>query len=79
MRDKCLVVAGHILRKKFGKTIAIDLSIPWKDSSETHQYGLNTLDEVNMMVLMATDLLQQNVGLAAAAIDGQNVFKVIIG
>ena len=49
-----------------------------KESSGTHQYGLNTTDGVNMVVLMVTDTLQQNVD-GATAIDGENAFNAMKG
>ena len=39
------------------------------------KYGLNTPDEVNMVVLMVEDTLRQNVGHGAMAVDGENAFN----
>ena len=57
--------------------MAINLPIQWKESSGTHQYGLNTTDGVNMVVLIVTDTLQQHVGHGATAIDGENAFNAM--
>ena len=75
--DKRPVVAGDTLRKTAGKAMAIDLRIQWKESAGPHQYGLNTADGVNMVVLMVTDTLQQNLGHCATAVDGQNAFNAM--
>ena len=64
-------MAGETLRKTAGKAMAIDLHIQWKESSGTHQYGLNTTDGVNMVVLMVTDTLQQNVEHGVTVIEGR--------
>ena len=56
------VAAGEVLRKAAGKALAIDHKVPWKESSGRFQYGLNTPDGVNMVVLMVEDTLRQNVG-----------------
>ena len=40
--DKRPGVAGETLQKTAGKAMAIDLRVQWKESSGTHQYGLNT-------------------------------------
>ena len=71
------MVAGETLRKTAGKAMAIELRVQWKESSGVHQYGLNTTDGVNMVVLMATDTLQQNVGHGATVIDGENAFNAL--
>ena len=70
-------MVGETLRKTAGKALAIDLQIQRKESSGTHQYGLNTTDGVNMVVLMVTDTLQQNVGHGATAIDGEYAFNAM--
>ena len=57
--------------------MAIDLRIQWKESSGTHQYGLNTTEGVNMVVLIVTDTLQPNVGHGATAVDGENAFNAM--
>ena len=59
-----------------GKAMAIDLRVQWNESIGTHQYGPNTMDGVNIVVLMVTDTLQQNVGQEATAIDGENAFNM---
>ena len=41
------------------------------------EYGLNTADGVNMVVLMVTDTLRQNVGHGVTAIDGDNAFNTM--
>ena len=69
------VAAGEVLRKAAGKAMAIELRVPWKEASGRFQYGLNTPDGVNMVVLMVEDTLQQNAGHGAMAIDGQNTFN----
>ena len=69
------MAAGEVLRKAAVKAMAIDFKIPWKESSGRLQYGLNTPDGVNLVVLMVEDSLKQNVGHGAMAIDGQNAFN----
>ena len=69
------VAAGKVQRKASGKAIAIDHKVPWKEASGRFQYGLNTPDRVNMVVLMVEDTIKQNVGHGAAAVDGENAFN----
>ena len=70
-------MAGETLRKTAGKAMAIELRVQWKESSGVLQYGLNSTDGVNMVVLMVMDTLQQNVGQGATAIDGENAFNAM--
>ena len=74
-RGKRLVVAGEVLRKAADKAMAIDYRLPWKEAGGKVQYGLNTADGVNMVVLMVHDTLCQNVGQAATTVDGRNAFN----
>ena len=69
------MAAGEVLRKAAGKALATDHKVPWKESSGRFQYGLNTPDGVNMVVLMVEDTLRQNVGHGAMAVDGENAFN----
>ena len=69
------MAAGEVLCKTAGKALAIDHKVPWKESSGRFQYGLNTPDGVNMVVLMVEDTLRQNVGHGAMAVDGENAFN----
>ena len=46
-----------------------------EESAGPHQYGPDTADGVNMVVLMLPDTLQQNIGHGATAVDGQSAFK----
>ena len=55
------VASGEVLRKAAGKALAIDQKKPLKESSGRFQYGLNTPDGVNMVVLMVEDTMKQNV------------------
>ena len=73
--DKRPVAAGEVLRKVAGKAIAIDYRVPWKEAGGRHQYGLNTPDGVNMVILMVEDTICQNVSHGALAVDGQNAFN----
>ena len=57
--DKRPVAAGEVLRKVAGKAIAIDYRVPWKEAGGPFQYGLNTPDGVNMVILMVEDTLTQ--------------------
>ena len=54
------VVAGDSLRKTAGKAMAIEYRLPWKESSGRLQYGLNTPDGVNMVVLMVQESLEKH-------------------
>ena len=73
--DKRPVAAGEVLRKVAGKAIAIDYRVPWKEAGGPFQYGLNTPDGVNMVILMVEDTLKQNINHGAMAVDGQNAFN----
>ena len=46
------IVAGDSLRKIAGKAMAIEYRVPWNEASGRLQYGLNTPDGVNMVVLL---------------------------
>ena len=52
-------MAGDSLRKTVGKAMAIEYRVAWKESSGRLQYGLNTPDGVNMVVLMVQDSLRK--------------------
>ena len=69
------VDAGEVLRKAAGKAFLIDHKIPWKESTGRFQYGLNSPDEVNMVVLMVEDTLGRNIGHGEIVVDGENAFN----
>jgi hypothetical protein len=72
---KLPIVAGDSLRKIAGKAMAIEYRVPWKEASGRLQYGLNTPDGVNMVVLLVQETLEKNRGHCAMTIDGENAFN----
>ena len=63
--DKRPVLAGEVLRKAAGKAMAINFH-PLGRKHGKFQYGLNTLDSVNM---------EEYVGHSATTVDGRNAFN----
>ena len=69
------MVAGEVVRKAAGKAMAIEFRLPWKEAGGKFQYGLNTPDGVNMVILMIQDTLRQNADHSATTVDSRNAFN----
>ena len=59
--------------------MAFEYRLPWKESSGRLQYGLNTPDGVNMVVLMVHDSLVITINRhhCAMAVDGEHTFNSV--
>ena len=66
-----------LIEKTAGKAMAIEHRLPWKESSSRLQYGLNTPDGVNMVVLMVQESLEKHRHHCAIAVGGENAFNSI--
>ena len=69
------MVAGEVLRKAAAKATVIEFRLSWKEAGGKFQYGLNTPDGVNMVVLLIHDTLRQNMDYSATTVDGRNTFN----
>ena len=57
--------------------MAIEYRVPWNEASGRLQYGLNTPDGVNMVVLLVQETLEKNRDHCAMTVDGENAFNSI--
>ena len=62
-------VAGHSFRKIAEKEMTIEYRVPWKESGDRLQHGLNTPDSVNMVVLVVQDFLQKHADHCVLAVE----------
>ena len=48
---------GNAWRKLAGEVLSVEYHLPWKEAAGTKQYGLNTTDGVNMVLLITDEAL----------------------
>ena len=61
-------------KKLAGKVLSVEYRLPWKEAAGTKQYGNNTADGVNMVLLITDEALLSAADICGLAVYGRNVF-----